>query len=102
MEVEPEAIISGCLLASLKGSSLNIHRCLEHVTWRGDWDQIRRGTDGNETEMGSQNKHRKEGKNKCNVNGKTLMGFYRRSYSYRSQFLKNKCFLTPDVYFMIR
>lgn len=64
MEVEPEVIISGCLLASLNGSSLNIRRCLEQVTWRGDWNQIRRGTHGNETEMGS---NRKEGKNKCKV-----------------------------------
>lgn len=64
-EVESETITSGRPLASLKGSNLNIRRCLGHVTWRGDWDQIRRGVDGNEAQMGSQNKQRKDQKNKC-------------------------------------
>lgn len=38
---------------------MNIRRCLEYITWRGDWKQIR-GTDGNETEVGSQNREKRE------------------------------------------
>lgn len=59
-EGETETAIGGCQLASLKGSHVNIRRCLKHVTWRGDWEQIRRGTDGNEAEVGSQNREKKE------------------------------------------
>lgn len=52
-EAEMETAIGECQLASLKGSNANICRCLECVTWRGDWQQIRNETDGNEAELES-------------------------------------------------
>lgn len=52
-EAEMETAIGECQLASLKGSNANIRRCLECVTWRGDWEQIRNETDGNEAELES-------------------------------------------------
>lgn len=74
-EAEMETAIGGCQLASLKGSNVKIHRCLNTSSGEVIENRLEEG----QTEMRWDHRTEKRRKELVQINGKTLMGFGRGS-----------------------